>query len=171
METLADLVPMLERVRSGADAVPPPSDRREPHLVLADAVLLNAAARAARLAEGGPAPESPDHRPSLWRAGVRRQMELSGQPERVADHAVSSMMSQVAALFHEAAWFRADAGLRGRAVAEILLHGTELGGVPSHAAQQAWLRRSVGGPPGRRTAAHREWLAAWQRWADFQRRR
>ena len=166
VETLADLVPMLERVRSGPHAVPSSEGHREPHLALADAVLLNAAAQAAWLAEGGPAPESPPCWPSLWQAAVRRQTELSDQPERVADHAVSSMMSQAAALFREAAWFRDDAGRRGRAIAEILLHGTGLGGVPSHAAQQAWLRRSVAGPPGRRAAAHREWLAAWLAWAD-----
>jgi hypothetical protein len=165
VETMADLVPMLDGPR---DAVPMPEGFREPHLALADAVLRNAAAQAAWLADGGPAPELLDYWSSLWRAVVRRQMELSGQPERVADHAVSSMMSQLAGLFHEAAWFREDADLRRRAVAEVLLYGTELGDVPSGAAQQAWHRRALDGSARLPAARGREWLAGWQEWAAGQ---
>jgi len=173
VETMADPAPMLDRLRS---AVPAPSPAAEPHRALADAVLRHAAARASWQSGGGPVPELPVQWSRLRQAAVRRQRELSDQPEPVADEAVSAMMSQLAALFQEAAWFRADHDLRRRAVAEVLLHGTALADdVPSRPAQEAWQRRAVRGsaPDGAdvrvRVAAEEQWLTGWQAWADGQR--
>ncbi len=181
VETMSDFGPMLDQLRAETpldpvprEAVPPPGNLgREPHLVLADAVLRNAAAQAAWLVGGGPAPQPLGTWSSLWQAAVRRQVSLSDEPEPVANHAVSTMMAQIAALYHEAVWFRTDDELRRRAIAEVLLHGTELGTVASRAAQQAWQRRALSGDAdfGVRMAADEQWLSGWQAWAADQRRR
>jgi hypothetical protein len=161
VETVADPA----GIRSGPRPRPEPSARRaaqpadaggEPHRALANAVLQHAAARAEWLAEGGPAPELPANWSALWRAAVRRQTELSDQPEPDAAAAVSSLTSHLAGLFHNTEWFAADDALRRRAVAEVLLFGTGLAtDVPSRRAQEVWQRDSSGGE---------EWRTAWQAW-------
>ena len=174
--TLTDLTPMLDRLGALPDL--PPSEpeplpghlRGEPHRALAEAVLDDTAERRRWEAEGGPQPEMPGYWSALWRAAVRRQMELSGRPEATAEQAVSSMMSQLGTLCHEADWLRDDDDLRRRAVAEVLLYGTGIGtDVPSRAAQEAWERRSTEGPVESRARADQEWIAAWHRWADLNR--
>lgn len=176
VETMTDPQPMLQRRRPSPHRRPPApaagDTGREPHQALADVVLSNAAAHARWLAEGGPQPALPGSWSSLWRAAVRRQVELSGRSESVADRAVSEAMAQLGTLHHEAAWFREDDDLRRRAVAEVLLYATELSDrVPSRPAQEAWRRRSERDTgPRLRTSAEREWAAAWQEWADARRR-
>ncbi|SDT49921.1 hypothetical protein [Actinoplanes derwentensis] len=159
VEVLPDPTAALGRTRPD----PPPRSSRpvtalsadsdgEPHRALADAVLRNTAAQAAWQADGGPVPELPAHWSALWQAAVRRQMDLSDQPEPRAAEAVRDMTSQLADLFHEFAWFRTDDDLRRRAVSEILLFGTGLApDVPSAFAQQAWQLPA--------------WRTAWQAWA------
>ena len=161
VEAITDPGPMLDRLRTTpafvhrAPEPPPAGPGREPHQALAEAVVANAVDHARRLAEGGPEPTLPSWWTALWAAAVQRQVELSDATEADADEAVSAMMSQLAALYQEADWFRADPSRRRRAIDETLLHGTGLApDVPSRAAQQAWKR-----------GAHREWRAAWLRWA------
>ena len=175
VETMTDPQPMLQRRRPSPHRRPPApagDPRREPHQALADVVLSNAAAHARWLAEGGAQPALPGSWSSLWRAAVRRQMELSGRTESVADRAVSEAMAQLGTLHHEDAWFRDDDDLRRRAIAEVLLYATELSDrVSSRPAQEAWRRRSERDTgPRLRTSAEREWAAAWQEWADARRR-
>ena len=171
--TVTDLTPMLDRLAAVPDFVPwepaplPDDLRGEPHRALAEAVLDNAAEHRRWLAEGGPEPTMPSWWSALWQAAVHRQTVLSGESEAAAERAVSSMMSQLGTLCHEADWLRDDEDLRRRAVAEVLLYGTGIGtDVPSRAAQEAWERRSADGPVESLAEADQDWTAAWQRWAE-----
>lgn len=143
----------------------------EPHRVLADVSLRLGRERAAWLADGGPGPQLPRYWRSLWRAAVRRQMDLADQPEPVADRAVSVMLAQLSTLQDGAGWFRDDARLRERAVAETLLFATSLSeAVSSAAAQRAWQRREEtvrrpDVPVQVRAAADEDWRDAWSAWA------
>ncbi|GAA1368180.1 hypothetical protein [Catellatospora chokoriensis] len=144
----------------------------EPHRVLADVCLRLGRERAALLADGGPGPRLPGYWRTLWRAAVRRQMELADQPEPVADRAVSGMLAQLSTLQDGADWFRADARLRERAVAETLLFATSLSeAVSSAGAQRAWQRREETVrrpdlPVQIRAAADEDWRDAWSAWAN-----
>ncbi len=180
VETVTDLVPMLDRL-----ATPPRPAHRpkpepvpaglgsEPHRALADAALRLTAHQAEWLADGGPEPELPRYWSALWQATVARQMELTGAPEPAARQGVRSIVNQLTSLHSGAAWFRDDARLRDRAIAETLLYGTEISDrVPSRPAQQAWQRQQNTAPAGpdqteaqSRAAADQRWLAAWAEWA------
>ncbi|WP_203834258.1 hypothetical protein [Winogradskya humida] len=157
------------------ESIEPDVPRQEPHRALAEAVLSNAAEQAEWLADGGPEPALPAAWSGLWQAAVQRQMDLSGQAETVASQAVSSTMSQLATLYHEAAWFRTDDDLRRRATNEVLFYGTELRTkLRSQSAQEAWQRRSAYGLSASssavraRVTANDDWLTGWQAWAAAQ---
>ncbi len=141
--------------REPREAEPLPADLSlEPHQALAATVLRSSAEQAQWRAEGGPEPVLPGYWSTLWQAAVQRQCDLSGEPEAQANESVSTMMSQLGTLQHEAAWFRDDDELRRRAVAEILLYGTRLApDVPSRAAQEAWNNSA-------------DWKAAWTAWSE-----
>ncbi|WP_144118485.1 hypothetical protein [Catellatospora sichuanensis] len=182
--TVIDLTAMLSRVHVGPPTAPPdpgtghhereiPEDLAgEPHRALVDLSLRLGRERAAWLADGGPGPQLPGYWRTLWRAAVRRQMDLADQSEPVADQAVSSTLAQLSTLQDKAEWFRDDARLRERAVAETLLFGTGISeAVSSVAAQRAWLhreetvrRRDV--PIQVRAAVDEDWFEAWSAWAD-----
>jgi hypothetical protein len=125
----------------------------EPHRVLVDAVLARR------------------RRPGLWEAAVRRHMELAEVPESAANEAVTILVNQLLSLREDAEWFRNDARLRERAIAETLLYSTELGrDVPSRPAQEAWswyfsLPGPGGSPAAGSESAKEEWLRAWDDWA------
>ncbi|WIM94653.1 hypothetical protein ACTOB_006694 [Actinoplanes oblitus] len=160
---------------AGAAAEPePPLPVGEPHRVLVDVVLREARESEVWQAEGGPVPRLPASWGALWAAAVRRQSDLAGQPADAADAAITDLLSQLTTLFRDAAWFRADAVLRERAINETLLYATGLATtVPSRPAQQAWrARQDARRPPA--TAAdfvgirHAEarWLDAWHTWSQ-----
>ncbi|GIF96467.1 hypothetical protein [Catellatospora citrea] len=177
---VTDLAAVLSRLPAGPpDAGTAPDDREvaqapagEPHRVLADVCLRLGRERAALRADGGPGPQLPGYWRTLWRAAVRRQMELADQPEPVADRTVSSMLAQLSTLQDRAEWFRDDARLRERAVAETLLFATSLSEVVSSAgAQRAWQRREESVrrpdlPVQVRAAVDEEWCDAWSAWAN-----
>ncbi|MBB2943039.1 hypothetical protein FB565_002752 [Actinoplanes lutulentus] len=152
-----------------AVTAPPPG---EPHRLLVDEALRSARDQADWLADGGPPPRLSSNWAALWRATVRRQADLAGQPEVEAEKAVQSMVNQMTNLNHEASWFRDDEALRGRAVSETLLFGTGLGpNVPSRPAQLAWLRRQGLRPTDYArleaiSAAQTTWLDEWSIWAS-----
>jgi hypothetical protein len=160
--TLTDPVPMLDRL-----ATVPPVEHRpdnpepippgEPHRVLIETILCRDIEHAKWVAEGGPMPVSPVYLGALWEAAVLRQRDLRDDRDTErADRAVGDMVHLVSSLQHEADWFRNDADLRKRAIAEILLKVTGLGPeVSSATAQEAWSHRSEG----------RDWRAAWSDWA------
>ncbi|MFC4064994.1 hypothetical protein [Actinoplanes subglobosus] len=122
-------------------------------------------------AQGGPRPQLPRAWAELWRNAVRRQTDLTGEPEEEARRSVQTMLDQLTRLDREAGWFRADAGLRSRAISETLLYGTRLGTeVPSRPAQLAWERQRRLRPVDYAkitaiAAAQDDWLAAWNEWA------
>jgi hypothetical protein len=131
----------------------------EPHRALIDAALRDAERRAQWGAEDGPVPEQPADWTMLWRSAVARHVALTGQSELDSRVAVTGIVNQVVALYHEMAWFRQDDRLRERAVAETLIAGTGLSErVASAAAQAAWR--------GRWTVVQQEWQLAWHEWAD-----
>ena len=177
--TIADVEPLLSalasRPRPPWPPVRPPQPplpdelSGEPHRALVDAVLDNRRAHEAWMADGGPVPHSSPHYGALWAAAVRRQMALADESEPEAQRAVSSVTSHLGNLQHQAEWFRDDAALRERAIAETLIFATSISTeVSSRAAQRAWQARQ-GSPPGRpaeRFANHNDWLAAWEAWAD-----
>jgi hypothetical protein len=144
---------------------------REPHILLVHAVIRASREHDAWSAGGGPRPQLPRAWAELWRNAVRRQADLSGQPEVHARRSVQAMLDQLTRLDREAGWFRADPTLRERAIAETLLYGTGLGpDVPSRPAQVAWQRQSGLRPVDYAkitaiAAAQDEWLAAWNEWA------
>jgi hypothetical protein len=75
-------------------------------------------------------------------------MTLTDQSEPQAKHAVASIVGHLCNLQNHAAWFREDAGLRERAIAETLLFGTGLSdNVASQHAQYAWQRQHESRPP------------------------
>ncbi|WP_433790997.1 hypothetical protein [Actinoplanes sp. CA-252034] len=120
---------------------------------------------------GGPRPQLPRSWTDLWRNAVRRQTDLAGEPEEAARRSVQAMLDQLTRLDREAGWFRADQGLRDRAISETLLYGTRLGpDVPSRPAQLAWDRQRGLRPVDFAkitaiAAAQDDWLAAWNTWA------
>jgi hypothetical protein len=166
VDTIADVAAMLDRLRPPApgmvrELAELPADLPgEPHRLLVDAALRSTVERAEWLADGGPVPALPRYWSSLWRAAVARQVDLAGDTEAQAEHAVHSMVDQLVALHQNAAWFRDDAGLRARAIAETLLYATRLTeDVPSRAAQEAW-----------RAGIRRRWLHEWSAWTGLSHR-
>ncbi len=169
---VADLAPVLAGLWAApAAGAAEPGHRGEPHRALAEVCLRLAADRALRWWEWGFAPQLPSDWGELWRATVRRQADLAGQPEAAAEAAVVAMLAQLGALQSEAAWFRDDARLRERAIAETLLFCTGLSAtVSSAAAQRAWpvrdaALRDMNRPAEARATAGSGWLAAWAAWA------
>jgi hypothetical protein len=164
---------------SSPTGIPAPGDRPagagpvsgEPHLTLVDAVLASARSYDVWQSTGGPRPQLPRGWENLWRDAVRRQTDLSGEPEEEARRSVQAMLDQLTRLDREAGWFRTDQRLRTRAISETLLHGTGLGpAVPSRSAQLAWKRQRGLRPVDYSkiqaiAAAQDEWLAAWNEWA------
>jgi hypothetical protein len=182
VDTVADLDALLsQRAPRPAPQAPvkpepvPDELGREPHRALVDVVLRSSRARVEWLADGGPVPQLPAYWGALWQAAVQRQMALAEQDEPEAKWEVQSTVAHLSTLQHSAAWFRDDARLRERAIAETLLYGTRLGrDVPSQRAQQAWQRRHEMAPPAdypeveAGVAAEGEWLDAWAAWANDQ---
>ncbi|MEU8000965.1 hypothetical protein AB0B66_07375 [Catellatospora sp. NPDC049111] len=161
---------MRESAPEQPDEVPA-SLSGEPHRALVEIALRMGRDRARWMDDGGPGPQLPTYWRVLWRRAVRRQMALADQPEPTADRAVSAILAQLTSLQDRAGWFRDDAELRERAIAESLLFGTGLGeSVSSAAAQRAWLHREetirrTELPVEVRASAEDSWFAAWSAWA------
>jgi hypothetical protein len=178
VDTLTDLAPMLDRLRSHPTPSPrgnpeplPEHLRGEPHRALVDVALRSARQHFGWMADGGPVPELPASWSTLWRAAVQRQIALTDQPEPEAGESVRGLVDHLTNLHHDAAWFRDDADLRGRAIAETLLHCTMPDAtVPSRPAQDAWHHRqataSADHGPETMVAADRAWREAWITWID-----
>jgi len=183
VDTATDFEPLLARQASPPVPEPEPDllepgspddePQREPQRALVDTVLQASLQHAQWRAEGGPVPRLPRNWSELWRAAVRRQMELTDQTAQQAEHAVRSITAHLTSLQHDAAWFHADDGLRERAIAETLLYSTGLGpDVASRPAQLAWQRRHDSTHPSDRAqleaywATHLEWIGAWTTWAQ-----
>ncbi|GAA4589368.1 hypothetical protein GCM10023107_12650 [Actinoplanes octamycinicus] len=172
-EMLDAPLPDLERWPEAEPVPESPVPPGEPHRVLVDVVLQEARESEVWQAEGGPVPRLPSSWSELWAAAVRRQADLSGQPEDVADAAVTDLLSQLTTLSRDAPWFRADAALRERAINETLLYVTGLStAVPSRPAQEAWrsrqeARRPPPGPADFDGILQSEalWLYAWHTWS------
>ncbi|WP_436527987.1 hypothetical protein [Actinoplanes sp. HUAS TT8] len=144
----------------------------EPHRRLVHLVLRSAREQVVWLDEGGPAPRMPVTWPEIWRSAIRRQADLSGESEAVAESAVQSLLSQLTSLQSDAGWFREDERLRERAISETLLFATGLSvDVPSRPAQEAWqeregTRRLAPRPAVEASAqADDHWLSLWGEWA------
>ncbi|WP_203826399.1 hypothetical protein [Actinoplanes palleronii] len=168
-EMLNAPMPDLERWAPARPVAGPALPDGEPHRVLVDIVLQQAIEQQTWMAEGGPMPQLPASWGSLWTSVVKRQSDLAGQSEDAAQSAVSDMLSQLAALQREAAWFREDTALRHRAISETLLFVTGLAtDVPSRPAQEAWRERQGTRIPTTRPdavlAAGDHWLTAWTTW-------
>ncbi|WP_410809225.1 hypothetical protein [Micromonospora sp. 067-2] len=177
---VTDLAPLLDGLRTWSptstpheESEPLPADLAgEPHRALVDAALNNQQARSDWMKDGGPAPHLPPYWSALWRAAVRRQVELTDQVEPEAARAVSDIVAQLTTLSGEASWFDDDLRLRRRAITETLLYGTGLGeGVPSQPAHQAWRERQQllpqrDVPVHAREAVDRRWRDAWTAWAS-----
>ncbi|GID65786.1 hypothetical protein Acy02nite_36670 [Actinoplanes cyaneus] len=139
----------------------------EPHRRLVHSVLRSARETLVWLDEGGPSPRQPQAWPEIWRSAIRRQAELSGESEAVAEVAVQSLLSHLTSLQTDAAWFREDERLRERAISETLLYATGLSeDVPSRPAQEAWLERQGIRPQTARPETGDLWRDAWSAWAD-----
>ncbi|MFI1992674.1 hypothetical protein [Actinoplanes sp. NPDC020271] len=178
-ETVARMLdaPLVPQRWPQAELSREPSDPGgEPHRRLVHLVLRSARETVVWLDEGGPAPRQTAAWPEVWRSAIRRQAELSGEPEAAAEVAMQSLLSQLTRLQSDAAWFREDERLRERAISETLLYATGLSeNVPSRAAQEAWGERegtrqlpprpAVDGIAG--IGDH--WLAAWEEWARLAR--
>lgn len=170
---LADLGPVLAGLWAGPVPGLAAGYQGEPHRALVEECLRLGADRARRWWEWSFAPQLPPYWGELWRAAVRRQADLSEQPEPAAEAAVVSMLAQLAALQSEAPWFRDDPRLRERAIAETLLFTTGLtDAVSSAPAQRAWAYRDTtvrdtDRPAESRAAADRDWLDAWTVWATL----
>ncbi|WP_433795775.1 hypothetical protein [Actinoplanes sp. CA-252034] len=156
--TLADPAPMLDRLATASPVQPWQHLRsnapREPHRVLIETILSRDIEHSKWSVEIGAMPDSSVVPGELWEAAVLRQRELGDDPD--AERSIRDMVHLVSSLQHEADWFRNDADLRRRALAEILLKVTGLSpDVPSSAAQEAWRHRADG----------RDWRATWRDWA------
>jgi hypothetical protein len=179
VDTVNDVEPLL--ARSAWEMPTPPSAvtqvigastataGRDPLRALVDAHLQHAKDRREWWADGGPPPTFPPHDSTLWRAAVRRYVGLTDRPERQAGDEVSSLVSHLGNLYHNASWFRDNARLRERAIAETLLFGTGLSEhVSSGRAQQAWQRKHGHPAPADVEgfgAVEQEWLDEWAAWA------
>ncbi len=181
IDTVTDVEPLLTRqlppLVPEEDLWEPesPGDepQGEPHRALADIVLQSSLEFEQWRTEGGPRPRVRRTWFRLWRAAVRRQMDLADQTAQQAEHAMQSVMSHLGALQQRAAWFRGDDGLRERAIAETLLYCTGLGpNVASRPAQVAWQRWHDASRGAIRTrplaylVASEDWMRAWTAWAE-----
>lgn len=178
VDTVADVAPMLERLRShptpsrhrSPEPLPEPL-RGEPHRALVDIVLRSAQQQSSWMADGGPVPELPAYWSTLWTAAIQRQIALTDQSEPEARDSVRGLADHMSNLHHDAAWFRDNTDLRTRAIAETLLHCTMPdASVPSRPAQQAWRHRQVVAGthhgPEAAAAADRAWREAWITWIN-----
>jgi hypothetical protein len=162
---------------SQAERSPEPEETAgEPHRVLVNVVLRTASRQLEWLDEGGPAPQLPASWGAMWSSAIRRQADLSGEPEPVAEESVQSLLSQLTRLQSDAAWFRENEALRERAINETLLFATGLApDVPSRPAQEAWREREGARPQQPDApveieavvAAQEHWLSAWHDWTKL----